>query len=274
MTRVLRPVPLFHEVHVDPTSANETLLRLRKRKVLIFTSSSCRIGPLLGTRQLLDSMAELRNTLKRLLRRKKARRPNQDRHSFSTEASACLYRFGVSSTPHLVATGYVSNRSTPSFTQQEPTSAQGNHESSIQQVSDISYRELPYFQDLPLQYRPRPQVEGRDSGSNYSNSIAEFEPDDQLLPASPATSKRAVNCLATKQVSEEDLKETGKATCAICKEDVPLGSIVKSMPCQHWYHGECIKQWLERGRENCPQCRDLSYPHVSNSSEHDSTHKI
>lgn len=240
------------------TATPEALPRLRKQKVLIFTSSSCRIEPLFGTRHLLDSMGELCNTLKRLLRRQKAKRPNKDRHSFSTEASSCSYHLRVPSTPHLVATGYVSNQSKPSFTQQEPTPVQGNHESSIQQVSDISYQELPYFQDLPLQYRPRPQVDGRDSGSNYSNSIAEFEPDDQFLPASPATSTLGINCLATKQVSEADLKETGKATCAICKEDVSLGTIVKSLPCQHWYHGECIKQWLERGRENCPPCRDLS----------------
>lgn len=203
-------------------------------------------------------MAELRNTLKRLLRRKKAKRPEKDRRSSSTEASSCSYRFRVPSTPHLVATGYVSDQSTPSVPQQEPMSAQRNLESSIQRDSDTSYQELPYFQDLPLQYHPRPDIVGRDSGSNYSNSIAEFEPGDQLRSATPMTSALAINCLATKQVSEADLKETGEGRCAICKEEVPLGTIVKSMPCQHWYHGECIKQWLEKERGSCPKCRDLS----------------
>lgn len=179
-------------------------------------------------------MAGLRKTLRRHLRRNKTNRPPKRRQSFSTEPSPCSYRYSLRSTPHLIAKGHASDQSEPSVIHQVLTQAQTNHEASTQQVPESLYHELPYFQDLPPQYHPRPEIEGRDSGSNYSNSIAELDPDTMLLVSSPATSALAINCLATKQDSEADLNQTGKASCALCMESVPLGKIVKRMPCQHW----------------------------------------
>ncbi|KAK9129469.1 hypothetical protein Sjap_009956 [Stephania japonica] len=42
--------------------------------------------------------------------------------------------------------------------------------------------------------------------------------------------------------------------CAICKEGLGVGCVVKEMPCGHGYHEECIEQWLG-SRNSCPVCR-------------------
>uniref|UniRef100_K3WUB1 RING-type domain-containing protein n=1 Tax=Globisporangium ultimum (strain ATCC 200006 / CBS 805.95 / DAOM BR144) TaxID=431595 RepID=K3WUB1_GLOUD len=43
--------------------------------------------------------------------------------------------------------------------------------------------------------------------------------------------------------------------CAICLEDFQVGHNVKVLPCQHFYHVECIDPWLERQSSCCPLCK-------------------
>lgn len=42
-------------------------------------------------------------------------------------------------------------------------------------------------------------------------------------------------------------------TCVICLEDVVVGSRVRSLPCSHVYHAQCIRVWLRR-KNACPCC--------------------
>eukprot|EP00477_Mikrocytos_mackini_P001259 GAHX01001345.1.p1 GENE.GAHX01001345.1~~GAHX01001345.1.p1 ORF type:complete len:429 (+),score=63.01 GAHX01001345.1:37-1287(+) len=49
---------------------------------------------------------------------------------------------------------------------------------------------------------------------------------------------------------EEDEGENRE--CSICLDDVEIGKII---PCGHFFHTNCLKKWLENGR-NCPVCRD------------------
>ncbi|KAK9748565.1 hypothetical protein RND81_02G067000 [Saponaria officinalis] len=66
----------------------------------------------------------------------------------------------------------------------------------------------------------------------------------------PPASKSAVEGLKTVVVKEEE----GCLVCAICKDGVSVGEVVKEMPCGHGYHGECIATWLD-ARNSCPVCR-------------------
>jgi len=50
--------------------------------------------------------------------------------------------------------------------------------------------------------------------------------------------------------SEEDLVRADH-TCIVCREDMRSG---KRLPCNHVFHMECLKSWLER-QQNCPICR-------------------
>ncbi|CAG9331533.1 unnamed protein product [Blepharisma stoltei] len=50
-------------------------------------------------------------------------------------------------------------------------------------------------------------------------------------------------------------KGSGESTsCTICMEDFQIGVGIKSLPCFHQYHTECIDLWLER-HNNCPICK-------------------
>ena len=53
---------------------------------------------------------------------------------------------------------------------------------------------------------------------------------------------------------EEDNDPTTATTCSICLADFQSGEEVKSLPCRHVFHGECIDHWL-REKNACPVCR-------------------
>lgn len=43
-------------------------------------------------------------------------------------------------------------------------------------------------------------------------------------------------------------------TCNICLELYETGSHVRTLPCFHFYHSDCVDVWL-RGRNSCPVCK-------------------
>ncbi|KAL3514782.1 hypothetical protein ACH5RR_027499 [Cinchona calisaya] len=66
----------------------------------------------------------------------------------------------------------------------------------------------------------------------------------------PPASKAAVEALETMEIKSE-----GQAlACAVCKDIVGVGEILKKLPCGHGYHGDCIVPWLG-SRNSCPVCR-------------------
>jgi E3 ubiquitin-protein ligase RNF115/126/E3 ubiquitin-protein ligase RNF38/44 len=64
-------------------------------------------------------------------------------------------------------------------------------------------------------------------------------------PPAPATS---IAALPTVEVADP------AAACAICKEDLPIASQARKLPCAHLYHSSCIVTWLEL-HNSCPVCR-------------------
>ena len=45
--------------------------------------------------------------------------------------------------------------------------------------------------------------------------------------------------------------------CAICQETLSKGEKNSSyIDCMDWFHFDCIKLWLDRGRDSCPTCRE------------------
>lgn len=72
-------------------------------------------------------------------------------------------------------------------------------------------------------------------------------------------SETAINSLPTKEISQKDLGDNGKAECSICMDEVQLGGTVTILPCHHWFHHECIKAWLSE-HDTCPHCRQGIMP--------------
>lgn len=66
--------------------------------------------------------------------------------------------------------------------------------------------------------------------------------------ALPETNPDSNKADANKKTSEDEL------TCTICLEQVNRGEIVRSLPCLHQFHANCIDPWL-RQQGTCPVCK-------------------
>lgn len=83
----------------------------------------------------------------------------------------------------------------------------------------------------------------------------------------PPTAKETLEKLQNKNINKEDLlylKKTNSSDCSVCKDEFDLESQLVKLPCNHYFHGECLKPWLQQ-RNSCPTCRyelptdDLDY---------------
>lgn len=43
----------------------------------------------------------------------------------------------------------------------------------------------------------------------------------------------------------------GESQCSVCMEDFHLEDVVRSLPCQHLFHTDCISPWLNLVRMLC-----------------------
>ncbi|GAB4852546.1 hypothetical protein Ancab_016759 [Ancistrocladus abbreviatus] len=66
----------------------------------------------------------------------------------------------------------------------------------------------------------------------------------------PPAAKSAISALKTVEIKPEE----ESFVCAVCKDAVSVGELVKELPCGHGYHGDCIVPWLG-SRNSCPVCR-------------------
>ncbi|ESQ31382.1 hypothetical protein EUTSA_v10005668mg [Eutrema salsugineum] len=76
----------------------------------------------------------------------------------------------------------------------------------------------------------------------------------------PPAAKSAIEALETFEVGSSEVEGEGEGetativVCAVCKDAMVMGEIVKKLPCGHRYHGNCIVPWLGT-RNSCPVCR-------------------
>jgi E3 ubiquitin-protein ligase RNF115/126 len=90
-------------------------------------------------------------------------------------------------------------------------------------------------------------------GGNFDQIIQQMLDRFDGPIGTPPASKDAIKKLATTVVSEEncDLKDK---ECPVCQDHYAEGDKLTQMPCQHWFHTDCLIPWLEL-HSNCPVCR-------------------
>eukprot|EP00930_Biecheleria_cincta_P074822 TRINITY_DN62035_c0_g1_i1.p1 TRINITY_DN62035_c0_g1~~TRINITY_DN62035_c0_g1_i1.p1 ORF type:complete len:1106 (+),score=127.62 TRINITY_DN62035_c0_g1_i1:66-3383(+) len=94
------------------------------------------------------------------------------------------------------------------------------------------------------------------SGPQYSARRAcPIEPSalDDVMARLPAQAVSASGGLNSGSAS------TGPEPCSICLEVPTAGEVVTTLLCCHWYHTECIREWLLHSRF-CPLCKALAVP--------------
>ncbi|KAK4892624.1 E3 ubiquitin-protein ligase dzip3 [Elasticomyces elasticus] len=61
--------------------------------------------------------------------------------------------------------------------------------------------------------------------------------------------------LQTRPIAQSDAGEEGKIEdCCICACEMEVDMVVTVLPCEHWFHTECVRTWLGEHR-SCPMCR-------------------
>ena len=72
---------------------------------------------------------------------------------------------------------------------------------------------------------------------------------------SPPASKSEIKKLNKYILTKEKLKNFGpENTCSVCKEDFTIGNEMMDLPCNHYFHEECLMPWLNQ-HDSCPICR-------------------
>ncbi|XP_043972739.1 E3 ubiquitin-protein ligase RNF115 [Gambusia affinis] len=68
----------------------------------------------------------------------------------------------------------------------------------------------------------------------------------------PPAEKEKISSLPTVSITEEQADCCME--CPVCKEDFEVGEPVRQLPCNHFFHSDCIVPWLEM-HDTCPVCR-------------------
>lgn len=68
----------------------------------------------------------------------------------------------------------------------------------------------------------------------------------------PPAPRSAIDAMPTVRISQRHLNTD--AHCPVCKDKFELGSEARQMPCDHFYHSDCIVPWLVE-HNSCPVCR-------------------
>ncbi|KAI5072966.1 hypothetical protein GOP47_0013072 [Adiantum capillus-veneris] len=87
----------------------------------------------------------------------------------------------------------------------------------------------------------------------FEQILQHFIESDDTRKGAPPAGKAIAEGLPTVFVTQKDVDD-GSASCAVCKDEIPVNKPAKQLPCLHLYHSECILPWLEE-RNSCPICR-------------------
>ena len=79
-------------------------------------------------------------------------------------------------------------------------------------------------------------------------------------------SEEAIAALPKKRVEKSMLGSDGKAECSVCMDNVEVGDEVTFLPCNHWFHEQCVGAWLKE-HDTCPHCRKGIMPANGESNQ-------
>jgi hypothetical protein len=71
-----------------------------------------------------------------------------------------------------------------------------------------------------------------------------------------------INSFPTTKYTQRFAKE-----CTICSDPVSFNQILRTIPCGHDFHQNCIDRWLLQVRSTCPTCNSPAYSSIDTTAE-------
>ncbi|XP_058199498.1 E3 ubiquitin-protein ligase SDIR1-like isoform X2 [Rhododendron vialii] len=121
------------------------------------------------------------------------------------------------------------------------------------------------FDDLDYETLRSLDTENNSSSPSMSEEEINALPVHKYKASSPQSDGSSLPQASSSSASAETKPELKKAdsikkaledelTCTICLEQVNRGELVRSLPCLHQFHANCIDPWL-RQQGTCPVCK-------------------
>lgn len=120
---------------------------------------------------------------------------------------------------------------------------------------DADSPEIPSMSEEEINALPVHKYNGksRQGSASSRQSFTSIDGTSQQLASSSSgspTEKKQDNSKADGSLKNSD----DELTCSVCLEQVVAGELIRSLPCLHQFHANCIDPWL-RQQGTCPVCK-------------------
>ncbi|KAF8397454.1 hypothetical protein HHK36_016371 [Tetracentron sinense] len=121
------------------------------------------------------------------------------------------------------------------------------------------------FDDLDYETLRALDSDNPSTASSMSEEQINALPVHNYKATGPQSDGSSVKQASSSSTSAEKKQDTAKAdgslkspgdelTCSVCLEQVNMGELIRSLPCLHQFHANCIDPWL-RQQGTCPVCK-------------------
>lgn len=127
---------------------------------------------------------------------------------------------------------------------------------------------------------PLAEIENVSSGNEHNHEVQNNATDTMTDPEVEDVSNETEACAgnheeqpvaqeesATDETTYKSSTESESETCPICLDDFEDGADVKVLPCQHFFHVNCINPWLEGRSGRCPLCKQDAIATIAGASK-------
>ncbi|KAG7402044.1 hypothetical protein PHYBOEH_007258 [Phytophthora boehmeriae] len=121
-------------------------------------------------------------------------------------------------------------------------------ESSTTDVTTSPKMEKPNKADASVEHSEEHPIEKNDTNAGYNEGQSSHK-------------------TITDETTRRSPRELEAETCPICLDDFEDGADVKVLPCQHFFHVDCINPWLEGRSGCCPLCKQDAIASIAGASK-------